>query len=84
MVDWTRQRHLAADPDSAHPLSHQTQQGRKICRQDGCAFKSIHIHAVFSRAKFDVNVSPAVKDKEDKEVDSEARPMKDETFGEYR
>uniref|UniRef100_A0A671YQ68 Neural cell adhesion molecule L1 n=1 Tax=Sparus aurata TaxID=8175 RepID=A0A671YQ68_SPAAU len=25
----------------------------------------------------------AVKDKEDKEVDSEARPMKDETFGEY-
>ncbi|XP_041801326.1 neural cell adhesion molecule L1-like [Chelmon rostratus] len=26
----------------------------------------------------------AVKDKEDKEVDSEARPMKDETFGEYR
>lgn len=28
--------------------------------------------------------SPSVKDKEDKEVDSEARPMKDETFGEYR
>lgn len=27
---------------------------------------------------------PTVKDKEDKEVDSEARPMKDETFGEYR
>nr|XP_046252346.1 neural cell adhesion molecule L1.1-like isoform X3 [Scatophagus argus] len=26
----------------------------------------------------------AVKDKEDKEVDSEARPMKEETFGEYR
>ncbi|XP_034393266.1 neural cell adhesion molecule L1-like [Cyclopterus lumpus] len=26
----------------------------------------------------------AVKDKEDKEVDSEARPMKDENFGEYR
>nr|XP_020464728.1 neural cell adhesion molecule L1.1-like isoform X3 [Monopterus albus] len=26
----------------------------------------------------------AVKDKEDKEVDSEARPMKDEAFGEYR
>uniref|UniRef100_A0AAV2M0Q6 Uncharacterized protein n=1 Tax=Knipowitschia caucasica TaxID=637954 RepID=A0AAV2M0Q6_KNICA len=26
----------------------------------------------------------AVKDKEDKEVDCEARPMKDETFGEYR
>ncbi|XP_077464722.1 neural cell adhesion molecule L1.1-like [Stigmatopora argus] len=26
----------------------------------------------------------AVKDKEEKEVDSEARPMKDETFGEYR
>ncbi|XP_068601882.1 neural cell adhesion molecule L1.1-like [Brachionichthys hirsutus] len=26
----------------------------------------------------------AVKDKEDKEVDSEARPMKDETFGDYR
>lgn len=25
-----------------------------------------------------------MKDKEDKEVDSEARPMKDETFGEYR
>lgn len=28
-------------------------------------------------------VSP-VKDKEDTQVDSEARPMKDETFGEYR
>lgn len=26
----------------------------------------------------------AVKDKEDTQVDSEARPMKDETFGEYR
>lgn len=25
-----------------------------------------------------------VKDKEDTQVDSEARPMKDETFGEYR
>lgn len=29
------------------------------------------------------SVSP-VKDKEDTQVDSEARPMKDETFGEYR
>lgn len=27
---------------------------------------------------------PSVKDKEEKDVDSEARPMKDETFGEYR
>ena len=27
---------------------------------------------------------PPVKDKEDTQVDSEARPMKDETFGEYR
>lgn len=26
----------------------------------------------------------SVKDKEDTQVDSEARPMKDETFGEYR
>lgn len=28
--------------------------------------------------------APPVKDKEDTQVDSEARPMKDETFGEYR
>lgn len=28
--------------------------------------------------------SVLVKDKEDTQVDSEARPMKDETFGEYR
>ncbi len=27
---------------------------------------------------------PTVKDKEDKDVDSEARPMKDETYGDYR
>uniref|UniRef100_A0A8C8RPQ4 L1 cell adhesion molecule n=1 Tax=Pelusios castaneus TaxID=367368 RepID=A0A8C8RPQ4_9SAUR len=29
------------------------------------------------------NSAPPVKDKEDTQVDSEARPMKDETFGEY-
>ena len=29
-------------------------------------------------------VCPTVKDKEEGQVDSEARPMKDETFGEYR
>lgn len=29
-------------------------------------------------------VCVSVKDKEDTQVDSEARPMKDETFGEYR
>lgn len=34
--------------------------------------------------QFDGVFFPTVKDKEDKEVDSEARPMKDETFGEYR
>lgn len=31
-----------------------------------------------------IRVPPPVKDKEDTQVDSEARPMKDETFGEYR
>lgn len=38
-----------------------------------------HVH---SRVMF--TFVPSVKDKEEKEVDSEARPMKDETFGEYR
>ena len=35
------------------------------------------------RSSWVLSVS-AVKDKEDTQVDSEARPMKDETFGEYR
>lgn len=34
--------------------------------------------------KVTVTFVPSVKDKEEKDVDSEARPMKDETFGEYR
>lgn len=34
--------------------------------------------------EFDSSGMSVVKDKEDTQVDSEARPMKDETFGEYR
>lgn len=41
-------------------------------------------HTSTYRLEFHGELLPTVKDKEDKEVDSEARPMKDETFGEYR
>ena len=40
--------------------------------------------AVFGGGSFIPCPPPPVKDKEDTQVDSEARPMKDETFGEYR
>lgn len=51
MVDRTHQCHRAADPDSAHPLSHQTQQGRQIRRQVCCTFPVFvpHTHGLTLR-----------------------------------